>query len=256
MKSILFSLYFVALVSFAQEKTVAFQNGEFLKYKIHYGMLNAGFATLETKLIQKNSEPYYHIIGKGWTTGMVKFFFNVNDDYQSYFLQKTNQPYHFIRKINEGGYKKDKEILFDLQKNQAKVLDHKNNTEKIFSIPNDVQDMLSSLYHLRNLDLSQLKKGDVIKINMFFDEEITPVILVFKEKELLKTEFGKVKTLVFKPMVQEGRIFKEKESVTIWITEDKNKIPIKIKANILVGSINAELISYKGLTNPFPIIFN
>ena len=67
----------------------------------------------------------------------------------------------------------------------------------------------------------------------------------------LNSKFGKVNTLVFRPLVQSGRIFKAKESVTIWITDDANKIPIQMRASLSVGSLRAELEAYKGLSNPF-----
>jgi hypothetical protein len=75
--------------------------------------------------------------------------------------------------------------------------------------------------------------------------------LRFLGREVLNTKFGKINTLIFRPMVQSGRIFKAQESVTLWITDDANKIPIKMKADLAVGSLRAELEQYKGLANPF-----
>jgi len=91
---------------------------------------------------------------------------------------------------------------------------------------------------------------------MFLDSQIYPLKLRFLGKETLKTKVGKVKTLKFRPLVQAGRIFKAQESVTIWITADKNKIPIKMKANLSVGSLRADLEAYKGLANSFEKVFN
>ncbi|WP_339609279.1 DUF3108 domain-containing protein, partial [uncultured Planktosalinus sp.] len=53
-----------------------------------------------------------------------------------------------------------------------------------------------------------------------------------------------------------GRVFKEKESLTVWISDDDNKIPLKIVADLAVGSIRAELDEYKGLKHWFKIIAN
>jgi len=256
MKKIFLLLIFISFPTFSQKNTQPFKEGEFLKYKINYGLLSAGFMSLEINSSILNNEKLFHINGKGWTTGVVNFIFPVEDNYQTYFFQKPLRPYRFIRKIDEGGYIKNKEIYFDFQKHKAKVIDYKHNTEKIFFIQNDVQDMLSSLFYLRSLDLSNLKNDEIININMFFDEQMNKIKLRYKGKDIINTKFGKVKTLIFKPMVQSGRIFKDEETVTFWITDDKNKIPIKIKAAILVGSVKAELIEYKGLANSFPIIFN
>jgi hypothetical protein len=54
----------------------------------------------------------------------------------------------------------------------------------------------------------------------------------------------------FKPLVQEGRVFREKDAMTIWVSKDDNKVPLLIKSELLVGSIKAELIQYEGLKNP------
>ena len=91
---------------------------------------------------------------------------------------------------------------------------------------------------------------------MFLDSQIYPFKLRFLGKEILETKIGAVKTLKFRPLVQTGRIFKAQESVTIWITADKNKIPIKMKANLSVGSLRADLEAYKGLANSFEKIYN
>jgi hypothetical protein len=106
------------------------------------------------------------------------------------------------------------------------------------------------------MNFDTLNDGDMFTVKTFFDQEIYKIKIVLVKRDIIKTKFGKVKTLVFKPLVLEGRVFKDKETVTLWITDDKNKIPIKIKASVIVGVLKAELIEYKGLTNSFPIIFN
>ena len=57
--------------------------------------------------------------------------------------------------------------------------------------------------------------------------------------------------MIFIPFVQTGRVFKEEESITIWISDDSNRLPVRVKANLLVGSIRADLDGYKGLKYPF-----
>ena len=59
--------------------------------------------------------------------------------------------------------------------------------------------------------------------------------------------------MIFRPLVQSGRVFKEKESLTVWISNDQNKIPLRIKAELAVGSIKADLDAYKGLKHPFKV---
>jgi hypothetical protein len=59
--------------------------------------------------------------------------------------------------------------------------------------------------------------------------------------------------MIFRPLVQSGRVFKEEESLTIWISDDDNKMPVRIKANLAVGSIKADLEGFKGLKYPFKL---
>ncbi len=254
MRKVFFLLFFISYLSFSQNKTIPFQKGEFLKYKLSYGLIHAGFATLQVDEITKENKNLIHIDGQGWTVGIVDFFFSVEDNYQTYFDKNTLKPYRFIRKINEGGYTKNKEILFDFQKHQATVKDYKNNNEKSFSIQNDVNDMLSSLYYIRSKSFDNIKQNEIITIKMFYDDKTEKINVKYLGRETINTKFGKVKTIIIKPEVEADRIFEKKEGVIIWLSDDDNKIPIRIKANILVGSIKAELQEYKELANT--LIFN
>ena len=90
-------------------------------------------------------------------------------------------------------------------------------------------------------------------MNMFFDKENYRFRLKFLGREVLKTAFGKVPTLIFRPYVQSGRVFKEQESLTVWVSDDRNKMPVLIKASLVVGSLKASLTEFKGLQHSFRI---
>jgi len=237
--------------SFSQKKTQVFKTGESLRYKMSYsGFLTAGTALLELKETELNGKKVFHSVGTGQTSGMIKWFFKVNDNYQSYFDKETIKPFLFKRKIDEGGYKKHRITSFNYTSKKAYIQDF--SLQKATSVPfHNVQDMLSSFYYLRNKELKNMKVGDEIAIDMFMDSQVYPFKLRFLGKEILRTKFGKIKTLIFRPMVQSGRIFKAQESVTLWVTDDANKIPVKMKADLLVGSLRADLDKYQGLSNPF-----
>ncbi len=114
--------------------------------------------------------------------------------------------------------------------------------------------MVSTYYYLRNsIDVENLKIGDEASVNMFFDEENYGFKLKYLGEELINTQFGKVNTLKFRPYVMAGRVFKEEESLTLWVSNDKNKIPLRIKADLAVGSLRADLEAFKGLKYPFEI---
>lgn len=244
-------LLFTAYMAPAQE---AFNTGEYFKFRIHYGIVNAGYATLEVKEAVRNNKKVHHVVGKGYTTGMTKFFFEVEDDYQSYFDKDTGKPYQFVRKINEGGYTKNQEGYFDQGDNTVLVKDYKNKTQKTFSVTENVQDIVSTFYYLRNHPkVNKMNVGESINVDMFFDDEVTKFKLKFIGREDIKTKFGTVSTMIFRPYVQAGRVFKEEESLTVWISDDDNKIPLRIKASLAVGSLKADLEEFRGLANPFKI---
>lgn len=250
---VLFTLQF----SFAQKKS-AFQEGEWFKFRMSYsGWLKAGNATLEVKTSKLNNKEVYHVVGKGWTTGAIKWFFKVKDRYESFIDMETGLPYKFIRDIDEGGHTKNLEIEFDQLAQKAHVNNKKYKTKATYATERDVQDMVSAFYYLRNnYDTKNIKTGEEIKLNMFFDEENYEFKLKFLGRETIKTEFGKIETLIFRPYVMAGRVFKEQESLTLWVSADENKIPLRIKADLAVGSLRADLESYKGLKHAMPIMFD
>mgnify|MGYP003611560194 FL=1 len=254
MKKFILIIFILTTLSFDTQKEDAFDTGEYFKFRIHYGIINAGYATLEVKDATINNKKVFHAVGKGYTTGMSKFFFKVEDLYESYFDKQTGEPYRYIRKIDEGGYTKNQEGFFNPSENRILVKDYKRKTEKTIVLTDNVQDIISSFYYLRNHpSIDKLKPGEAITIDMFFDDEITKFKLKYVGRQDITTKFGTVSTMIFKPLVQTGRVFKEKESVTLWITDDNNKVPIRIKAELAVGSLKADLDEYKGLKNPFKV---
>jgi hypothetical protein len=246
---ILFALFFVT-PGFSQEKKQAFKTGEWLRYKMSYsGWLRAGTAVLEINETVYEGKKVFHAKGSGWTSGPIKWFYKVDDVYESYFDKDSVKPYLFKRKIDEVGHKKNRSIRFNYNSNKAYVQDFIKQTDTSIAFVN-VQDMMSSFYYLRNQKVDDLKIGDEIAIDMFLDSQVYRFKLQFLGREVLSTKFGKIKSLIFRPLVQSGRIFKAQESVTLWVTDDENKIPIKMKASLSVGSLRAELEEYKGLVNP------
>lgn len=232
----------------------AYDIGEWFKFRIHYGLVTAGYATLEVTQDEDKSDAY-HIKGFGETVGLPRVFFKVEDYYETKVDKTTALPYQFIRKIDEGGHTKDKVIDFDQESRVAYVHDKKRNKEHEIKTPGDVQDMVSAFYYLRDaVDTDNIKEGDEAEVTMFFDEENYPFKLRFLGREQINTKFGKVNTLMFRPLVLAGRVFKEQESLTVWVSDDKNKIPLRIKASLAVGSIKASLDGYKGLKHPLELV--
>jgi len=242
----LLSILFSLSITYAQN----FKTGEFLKYRLHYTGLNAGYATLEVKDTKYDGRNHYRIIGKGSSIGAVRAFYKVEDLYESYIDKSTMKPSKFIRDIYEGGYTRNQIYYFDQVRKQVKVDDLKHKKVSYETTPADVQDLLSAFYNMRNTDHTKLKTGDYINENIFLGDETYKFRLKVLGREVKKTKFGKINTIKIRPYVQSGRVFKESESVTMWVTDDANLVPVHIKASLLVGSLNAEIYEYQNLKYP------
>jgi hypothetical protein len=224
----------------------AFKVGEKITYTVHYGWMDAGIATLEVEKSDRgfNGREALHIIGKGESIGAFNWFYKVKDRYETYIDKEGIFPYRFIRNCDEGGHiiKQDYQFLPE----RDVVLTEKEDT---FATPSFTQDMISAYYYARTLDFSHAKKGDKFTVTTIVDGEIFPVQIKYLGTETIKIRRGKFRCMKFAPVVQEGRIFKSEDDLTVWITDDENKIPILIKAKIFVGSIKMEVTDWTGLAN-------
>ncbi|MFT6371035.1 MAG: hypothetical protein ACJAWH_002120 [Maribacter sp.] len=259
MKRVFILILFIASFGLTgQESKPAFQAGEWLKFRMHYGFLNASYATLHVKNASIGGKPVYHVVGHGETTGFASIFFKVDDNYESYFDKEDGKPYRFVRRIDEGGYTKDIEINFDHGKDKAVLNDKKNKKKLNFELEEDIHDLISAFYFLRNnYDSKDLVKGESIEMKLLYDDDgAFNFKLKYLGKEVLRTKFGKVECHKFRPLVQSGRVFKEEESLSLWVSNDDNRIPIRIKADLTVGSIKADLDGYNGLKHQFKILMD
>ena len=228
-------------------KQESFKRGEVLKYRLHYGAVNAGTVTIEVKDEAKEigGRKTYHVIGLGQSKGAFDWVFKIRDRYESYIDEESLAPWIFIRRVDEGGYKIEQNYIFN---HFTKKVDTGEN--KIFDVPQYCQDMISAFYYARSFDYTNAKVGDVFELSGFVDKEVFPIKIKFIGKETIKTDVGKINCLKFCPIVQKGRVFKKEEDLHVWITDDNNHVPVRAKAEILVGSIKMDLTEYSGLANP------
>ncbi len=225
----------------------AFSAGEQLKYKIHYGFVDAGEAILkvENSAYSFGGREAYHIVGTGRSLGGFDWFFKVRDRYETYMDKEGMFPYRFIRDVNEGGYKIKQDYTFLPWKSAVKISDAKS-----YKTPAFVQDMVSSFYYARTIDFSSAQPGDIYTIETIIDGEIFPLQIKYVTSENIDIRAGEFRCMKFVPILQEGRVFEDEEDLNVWITDDENKIPILVKSKILVGSIKMEMVEWSGLTNP------
>tara|TARA_R110002050_G_scaffold171370_1_gene303376 strand:+ start:1958 stop:2767 length:810 start_codon:yes stop_codon:yes gene_type:complete len=227
-------------------KSNSFKVGEKLSYTISYGFIDAGEATISIeKVTKKAGRPVFHAVGLGRSVGMTEWFFKTRDRYESYIDTEAIVPWEFIRDVNEGGYKIKRHLIFDQL--QQKVVDKMAPQKGEFTFEPYAQDMLSAFYYARSIKTDTLQPGDMISFTMFLDHEQFPFRLHYLGKEIVKTDFGQVQCLKLRPSLQEGRIFKENEGMTIYVSDDINKVPVLIESELLVGSIKVKLVKTENL---------
>lgn len=250
-KIITLTAIFVFGVLFSQ-KLDNIQSGETLKYRIHYGFLNAGTATLNTQKTTFRGSPHFHVKGVGKSTGLVKTFFPVNDIYESYMDYNTGLPSYYIRNVREGNYTQHLETSFNHDSLTLTLANKEKPSEKPKTLKSvkGIQDMLSAFYYLRSFDAGEIKVGKQFNLNVWIDDELFPFQLKVVGTEDVKTKFGKINCLKIIPSVMSGRVFRAKEGVTLWVTNDANHIPVSIKAELAVGSLKADLDAYDNVKYP------
>lgn len=225
-----------------------FGAGEELKYVLHYGIFNAGEATLKvkkTKPNKTNKRKQWYVEGIGKTTGTFSWFFKVYDEYASTIDAEGVFPYHFKRRVNEGGYKISQDYYFNHAEDKLKT--HKNEE---FAISKYAQDMISAFYYARTLNFDTAKVGDVYRFQSFVDEKEDTLRIKYLGKRFVNIRNGKYRVMAFCPVVIEGNIFENDEALVVYISDDKNRVPVLAEAKILVGSVKMELESYKNLMHP------
>lgn len=224
----------------------AFTFGERLTYRIHYGVMNGGNAYFEVddKPHPVGVRQTYRLKVHGKSTGLVDMMFKVRDEYESYMDVEALVPWKATKNVREGGYRDTDFIIFDHLRRVA------SSRRGQLAIPEGTKDLISSIYYARTLDMTNAKPGDVFPVTFYLDHKNYEFRFKFIGRETIDTDLGKFKALKVKPQVIEGRVFKDQEAITMWVTDDENKIPLRVQSEIWVGSLKADLVEMKGIRNP------
>jgi hypothetical protein len=246
-----FSLFTGLSQPFTPVKNEAFIRGEKLEFRAYYdsyvtGKVTAGIATLEVdnSVKQADGRSVYHIIGEGHSKGAFNWFFKVNDRFESFIDEEYLFSWAFSRRTHEGNYNYSDDVKFNQYSGTAL------STRANKKIPARTQDVLSAFYYARTFDLSNVSAGQNIPVSFYLDDSIYVSQIQFAGREIVVTDLGTFRCLRFKPMVATGNVFSQPYPMDLWITDDKNHLPILAKSAVIVGSVKLELISFSGLANP------
>lgn len=226
----------------------SFKAGESLTYKVFYNLgsvfVGAGEAVFSSKLEKYSGRDTYHVVGDGRTFRTYDWIFKVRDKYESYIDTATMLPIRFIRNVSEGGHKIYNNVGFNREAGTA------TSTNGTFKVPDCIQDVISAIYYARNIDFAKYKPGDKIPFAMFLDDEVYNIYIRYMGKEEVSTRFGKFRAIKFKPLLIKGTIFEGGEQMTVWVSDDGNKIPLRVDSPISVGSIKVDMVEYSNLRHP------
>ena len=233
---------------FCSIRNSSFQTGENISLVVFYNALgiyvNAGTAKFVVSTERLNNKPVYHVIGTGVTNSKYDWIFKVRDRYETYIDTASLRPFKFIRNVDEGGYKKYENVTFNHTANTALT------TAGVYKVPNCIQDVVSSMYYARNINFDNYKVGDKIPFNMFLDNDVYNMYLRYLGKETIKTRYGKFRAIKFKPLLVKGTLFEGGEKMTVYVSDDQNKVPLRIESPLVVGSVKVDLMSYQNLRYP------
>jgi hypothetical protein len=226
----------------------AYKSGEQLKYLVHFGFIDGGVASLVMEELEVSGKKIHHAKAIGKSVGVTDKLFKVRDVYETFIDANNGLPVKAIRDITEDTYKYYDEVLYNRKENF--VITKRKGKVKV---PENTVDILSAFYYARRTMFNDLKQGDVLKIDTYFDDDIFTLEIRYKGTENIKTKMGKINCLKFSPVVEPGRIFDSENDVTIWISNDKNFLPVRIQFDLLVGSLKCDLIEYQNLKNNFAV---
>ena len=246
---IILSLIFFSV--FSQSTNNVFKVGEKLKYEISYNWGLVWIDAGEVNFYVKNEKEKMRLIGTGTTYKSYDWFFKVRDVYQSVVDPVTLQPSYFKRNVDEGGYKINSQYKYNQSENLV-YSKYKDNSKPVkldtIKLENSAVDIVTLLYKTRLIDVDKMKKGDVVTLHVIIDNEISAITLKHEGVEKVKVkDAGKYSSVKFSVDLLGGNYFEDGEKMYLWVSNDKNRIPLMIEAPILVGKIKMHIVSHEGL---------
>jgi hypothetical protein len=226
---------------FVTLKNTSFTKGEVLNYRVNFGFFTVGKAStvIENKVFMMNNRPSYKVDAYGETSGLVSWITKVNDQWGAYIDTAALVTHVSYRKIREGNYRKDEMVTYDHEKNQAevKVLNKTTNVygdPKYYQTPDNVRDMVAGFLYLRVIDFNKHKKGDTLSISGFFEDTAYHMRIIYAGKDKVNTKLGKIPCHKLIPVMPDNKLFDGENSVTCWISDDGNRIPVKYRLKCLL----------------------
>ncbi|HWQ81104.1 MAG TPA: DUF3108 domain-containing protein [Ignavibacteria bacterium] len=262
--SVLLVLAFMAAAGYAQDTSKstyrkvsqnAFGLGERLDFEISYGFLTAGNVVMEVapNYITINGRNCYDISLRVNSAASFEWVYKISDMYKCYLDAEGLFPWKFEQYIREGDYTKDFVAIFDhenLKVNTSTTVRGEKKPDGEYAIKKYVLDVISAFYFARTQNIASMNKGDEFTMNSFYNDASYDLTVKILDRDNADVSAGEFRSVIVQPLVKEGVLIKKAENIAVWISDDDRKIPVKVQLDVIIGSVKAELTSYKNLSGP------
>lgn len=215
---------------------------ERLVYDLTWTGIKAGTATQEIVPDRDGLK----IVSTARSADWIDLFFPIEDRIETTLSGSASSilgtPRNYRMKIREGRHRRDKEIVFRSEEAKAYYTDHLSGQKAIIPITARTYDIYSGFYLFR---FARLEVGKSVYVTILDGKEVWELEIKVLKKEKLKTKFGDVNTFLLKPQVRSEGVFENKGEVSIWITDDDRRLPVKLQAKVMIGSIVATLVGIR-----------
>ena len=228
----------------------SFGKGETIKYTVHYGLINGGEATVETggSLERFNGRPCYRASVSGKTTGSFDFFLRIRDQWKALIDTTSILPLRAQREIAEKNYRKRETVDFDQLHDMAEVTDHTHeNARTTVKVANNTLELVSGFYYLRTINFDRMRVGEVIKMPGYFDGDNFMLEVTYKGREIVETKAGDIHAFKLVPKMPDNKLFRGENAISVYLSDDRNKIPVLFQAEMFVGTVKIDMVRYQGL---------
>ena len=235
-----------ALATADEPAPLPFAAGERLTFRISYLRLTAGRATLTVEPGAAEAPHSLRFSAEARSEGFFAWLmrFRVDDRTLATWDTASGCSLAIEKHLREGRAQRDQSVAFE--GTQARVVDPKV-PQGTFGVEPCSLDVLSALYVTR---LRGVPETGRLELPAFDNGKryVLGVRLLRRERLDLPPPLGRgVPTLVVEPQLVEGTgLFVSEGRLTLWLTDDARRIPVRLRAKVPIGSVAADLESVAG----------
>lgn len=235
--------------------------GEKLEYRVSYRAkyfpnTEIGAVTVETSEVPSEAGPRYRVEGVGRTLPTYRWFFNMEDRYTILVDPATARTERFESRIREGSYTFESDFVYDWPDSCVRTRWSSRKRpfrEKTIPLTAASMDAISLFFNMRSAEAEDFTEGTEGHLDMLLEDTVRRINYRYLGREVKKIRnMGKFHALKFECQLgsSEQFSFTDGSVLTLWISDDRNKIPLAIESPVRIGSVQAYISGWKGLKYP------